>query len=83
MKAKDILNYWPDDEVGRILREYGEESNWRWLQKKIVQARQQGGLHSTGELRDLIQGATHGTKGGPLLNTVHRCIVLLCLFYSF
>lgn len=64
VKAKDILNYWPDDEVGRILREYGEESNWRWLQKKIVQARQQGGLHSTGELRDLIQGATHGTKGG-------------------
>ncbi|KAJ6997897.1 ribosomal RNA small subunit methyltransferase H [Populus alba x Populus x berolinensis] len=64
VKAKDILNYWPDDELGRILREYGEESNWRWLQKKIVQARQQGGLHSTGELRDLIQGATHGTKGG-------------------
>lgn len=64
MKAKDILNHWPDDEVGRILREYGEESNWHWLQKKIVQARQQGGLHSTGELRDLIQGATRGTKGG-------------------
>ncbi|CAK7346951.1 unnamed protein product [Dovyalis caffra] len=64
VKAKDILNYWPEDEVGRILREYGEESNWRWLQKKVVQARQQGGLHSTGELRDLIQGTTRGAREG-------------------
>ncbi|RXI09926.1 hypothetical protein DVH24_026568 [Malus domestica] len=28
LKAEDILNSWPDNEVGRILRDYGEESNW-------------------------------------------------------
>ncbi|MBA0703295.1 hypothetical protein Golax_015625 [Gossypium laxum] len=64
LKAEDILNSWPDSEVGRILRDYGEERNWRLLQNKIVQARLQGGLRSTGELVDVIRSATLGTKGG-------------------
>ncbi|KAL9442702.1 hypothetical protein AB3S75_016140 [Citrus x aurantiifolia] len=63
LKAEDILNSWPDAEVGRVLREYGEESNWRLLQNKIVQARLRGGLHSTGELVDLIQSVTPGMRG--------------------
>ncbi|XP_042478554.1 ribosomal RNA small subunit methyltransferase H [Macadamia integrifolia] len=66
LKAEDILNFWPEAEVGRILREYGEESNWQRLQKKIVNARLYGGLHSTGELVDLIQKtfpASGGRKG--------------------
>ncbi|TYJ24762.1 hypothetical protein E1A91_A07G001200v1 [Gossypium mustelinum] len=64
LKAEDILNSWPDSEVGRILRDYGEERNWRLLQNKIAQARLQGGLHSTGELVDVIRSTTPGTKGG-------------------
>ncbi|XP_044477526.1 ribosomal RNA small subunit methyltransferase H-like isoform X1 [Mangifera indica] len=64
LKAEDILNSWPDTELGQILQEYGEESNWRVLLKKIVQARNHGGLHSTGELVDLIRSVTPVTKGG-------------------
>ncbi|WCJ44377.1 Ribosomal RNA small subunit methyltransferase H [Euphorbia peplus] len=64
LKAKDILNSWPEAEVGRILREYGEESNWHFLQKKIVQARVGGGLHLTGDLVNLIRSTTHGARGG-------------------
>ncbi|POO03794.1 Ribosomal RNA small subunit methyltransferase H [Trema orientale] len=64
LRAEDILNSWPDAEVGRILREYGEESNWHSLQNKIVKARSHGGLHSTGELVDLIRNATSGSRGG-------------------
>ncbi|KAH0745640.1 hypothetical protein KY285_007297 [Solanum tuberosum] len=63
LKAEDILNSWPADEVGRILREYGEESNWYSLQNRIVKARLHGGLHSTNELVDLIQNSTSRTKG--------------------
>lgn len=63
LKAEDILNGWPEIEVGRILRVYGEESNWFSLQNKIVKARSQGGLHSTGELVDLIRKSTPGFKG--------------------
>jgi 16S rRNA (cytosine1402-N4)-methyltransferase len=63
LKAEDILNSWPDLEVGRILRDYGEESNWQSLQKRIVKARAMGGLHSTGELVKLIQ-RTCTSSGG-------------------
>ncbi|KAH0713540.1 hypothetical protein KY289_009499 [Solanum tuberosum] len=63
LKAEDILNSWPTDEVGRVLREYGEESNWYSLQNRIVKARLHGGLHSTNDLVDLIQNSTSRTKG--------------------
>lgn len=63
LKAEDILNSWPADEVGRVLREYGEESNWYSLQNRIVKARLHGGLHSTNELVVLIQNSTSRTKG--------------------
>ncbi|PKA65832.1 16S rRNA (cytosine1402-N4)-methyltransferase [Apostasia shenzhenica] len=55
LKAEDILNSWPEAEVGRIMREYGEESNWQLLLEKIVAARKKGGLHSTGEFLDLVR----------------------------
>ncbi|KAK4277100.1 hypothetical protein QN277_015150 [Acacia crassicarpa] len=64
LRAEDILNSWPSAEVGRILREYGEESNWRTWQNKIVEARLHGGLHSTSDLVDLIKRRCHPTKGG-------------------
>ncbi|CAI9784724.1 unnamed protein product [Fraxinus pennsylvanica] len=64
LKAEDILNSWPDSEVGRILRDYGEESNWHSLQNKIAKARLTGGLHSTRELVDLIRNSTSWTRGG-------------------
>lgn len=63
LKAEDILNSWPEAEVGRILRDYGEESNWRFLQNKIVSSRTCGGLHSTSELVDLVR-RTSARSGG-------------------
>ncbi|XP_042404682.1 ribosomal RNA small subunit methyltransferase H-like [Zingiber officinale] len=50
LTAKEILNSWPAAEVGKVLREYGEESNWQFIQNQIVEARAQGGLHTTDEL---------------------------------
>ncbi|RXI09974.1 hypothetical protein DVH24_021740 [Malus domestica] len=64
LKAEDILNSWPDNEVGRILRDYGEESNWYSLQNRIVRARSQGGLHTTGDLIHLIKSATPLSREG-------------------
>ncbi|CAA7394083.1 unnamed protein product [Spirodela intermedia] len=63
LKAEDILNSWPEAEVGRVLKEYGEESNWRLLQKKIMSARLHGGLHSTKELADLVRSTSPKSKG--------------------
>lgn len=49
--------------MGRILRDYGEESNWQFLQKQIAKARGSGGLHTTAELVDLIR-RTSTSSGG-------------------
>ncbi|XP_047325946.1 ribosomal RNA small subunit methyltransferase H [Impatiens glandulifera] len=64
LTAEDILNTWPEVELGRILRDYGEESNWYTLQNKIVKARLTGGLHSTRQLVNLIQNTSSRTRGG-------------------
>lgn len=64
LTAEDILNSWPEAEVGRIIRDYGEDNNWRALQKRIVKTRLTGGLHSTSDLVNLIRSSTSGGKGG-------------------
>ncbi|XP_010555458.1 PREDICTED: uncharacterized protein LOC104824957 [Tarenaya hassleriana] len=64
LKAEDIVNSWPESELGRVLRDYSEESNWYSLQNKIIKARLSGGLHSTGELVDLIRSMSPGNRGG-------------------
>ncbi|RID42389.1 hypothetical protein BRARA_J02273 [Brassica rapa] len=64
LTAEDIVNSWPESELGRILREYGEESNWHSLQTRIVKARLTGGLHSTGDLVDLIKRMSPPSRGG-------------------
>ncbi|KAL0736146.1 hypothetical protein Bca4012_012356 [Brassica carinata] len=64
LTAEDIVNSWPESELGRVLREYGEESNWYSLQTRIVKARLSGGLHSTGDLVDLIRGMSPPSRGG-------------------
>ncbi|EPS59720.1 hypothetical protein M569_15084, partial [Genlisea aurea] len=64
LRADDIINSWPAEEIGRILREYGEEANWFSLQNKIIKARSSGGLHSTGELVRLIRSSASSLRGG-------------------
>jgi hypothetical protein len=70
LRAEDILNSWPELELGRILREYGEESNWQSVQKQIVKARVMGGLHSTGDLVKLIQRMCSISSGMCDLSTM-------------
>lgn len=62
MTAEEILNKWPEAEVARILRDYGEERRWKQLARKIVEKRLAGGIHSTSELVELIGGSAFGKK---------------------
>ncbi|XP_042460165.1 ribosomal RNA small subunit methyltransferase H-like [Zingiber officinale] len=63
LTAEEILNSWPAVEVGKVLREYGEESNWQFIQNQIVEARAQGGLHTTDELVHLVRRASSKSGG--------------------
>ncbi len=57
LTAEKIVNEYPESEIERILREYGEERFSRQIATRISQARQSKRIKSTFELRSIIQGA--------------------------
>ncbi|MDO8530116.1 MAG: 16S rRNA (cytosine(1402)-N(4))-methyltransferase RsmH [bacterium] len=57
LTAQTIVNEYPEAEIERILREYGEERFSRQIATKIGHARQSKRVKSTFELRSIIQSA--------------------------
>jgi 16S rRNA (cytosine(1402)-N(4))-methyltransferase len=39
LSAEDIVNGWSEQELGRIIRDYGEDKMWRTIARRIVDAR--------------------------------------------
>jgi 16S rRNA (cytosine1402-N4)-methyltransferase len=62
MTAKEIVNEWPEKDLGEIFREYGEEPHWRRAAQAIVAARKKKPIETTKELADLIKDAIRGKK---------------------
>lgn len=50
LSAEAIVNTWGESEIGRIIREYGEDNQWRLLAKKIVQYRDRVPITTTFQL---------------------------------
>lgn len=55
LTAREIVNDWPEQEITRILFEYGEEKFSRRIAAKIVAARAKGPIDSTFQLVELIK----------------------------
>ncbi|MFC5651692.1 16S rRNA (cytosine(1402)-N(4))-methyltransferase RsmH [Paenibacillus solisilvae] len=73
LSANDIVNTWDEREISRILTNYGEERFARQIARKIVQAREQKPIETTGELVELIKSgipaATRRTGPHPAKRT--------------
>lgn len=54
ISAETIVNTWPEEELGRIFREYGEERSWRRAAKQIVKERGKKALKTTKDLVDVL-----------------------------
>jgi 16S rRNA (cytosine1402-N4)-methyltransferase len=39
LSALEVVNTWPEQDLGRILREFGEEKMWRSVARRIADAR--------------------------------------------
>ena len=61
--VKEIVNDWPEEEIARILRDYGEEKHWRLLARRICEKRVDNPITTTKELVAAI-GRVPGVKGG-------------------
>jgi 16S rRNA (cytosine1402-N4)-methyltransferase len=55
LTAAEIVNDWPEEEIAKILFEYGEEKFARRIAKEIVRARENGPIRTTGELAELVK----------------------------
>lgn len=57
MTAKDIVNEYSEDELYRVIHDYGEERFARNIARHIVTAMQNKIIETTGELIDVIKAA--------------------------
>lgn len=64
LTAFDVVNGWSQEELRRILWQYGEERYSGPIAAAIVRAREQAPIQTTGQLADLIRGAMPAKAGG-------------------
>ena len=55
LTAAEIVNTWPEEELKRILRDYGEERYAPRIAAAILRAREKGGVETTLELAEIIR----------------------------
>lgn len=73
VSAKDIVNTYPEAELARIIREYGEERYARNIARNIVKTRENRSIETTFQLVDIIRGSmpakARNGKGHPAKRT--------------
>lgn len=55
LTAYTILNTYSEQQIGKILRDYGEEQNWYKIAKNIVNERKKNAIVSTTQFVDIIK----------------------------
>jgi 16S rRNA (cytosine1402-N4)-methyltransferase len=63
--AMDLVNDLPEEELARILFEYGEERRARRIASAIGRARARSPIRTTDELTRVVAGAVGRRRGGP------------------
>lgn len=73
MTAADLLNQYSEEQLYRIIRDYGEDRFAKNIAKHIVRARQQEAIRTTGQLNEIIKAAipakVRATGGHPSKRT--------------
>jgi len=64
MRAYDIVNEESEQELARILHDYGEERASRRIARMIVDARRRGPLETTADLRAIVERALGARRRG-------------------
>ena len=63
--AMDLVNSAAEEELARVIFEYGEERRSRHVAAAIVRARSRSQIATTGELARIVAGAVGGRRSGP------------------
>ena len=60
LTAKEIINKWSEEALGKIFRELGEEPRWRQAAQAIAAARKKQPIETTKQLSEVICGMSKG-----------------------
>lgn len=81
LTAEEIVNEYPEKELYRIIRDYGEDNFAKNIAKHICMAREQKPIQTTGELNEIIKAAipakVRATGGHPSKRT-YQAIRIEC-----
>ena len=69
--AEQILNSWPEAELARVFREYGEERHWRAYASRVVDAREKGAIRTTHQLSAALGSIGSRDKGSRSKQKIH------------
>lgn len=73
ISAKDIVNEYPESELFRVIKDYGEERFAKSIARNIVRQREKKQIETTGELVDIIRASmpakARNGKGHPAKRT--------------
>lgn len=64
LTAAEIVNHWPQPTIEQILREKGEEWQFKKIARAIVESRQKQKIETTGDLVRIIESALNIHYGG-------------------
>ena len=70
VSASDIVNTWPDTDLARVIRDFGEEPHALRVAQAIIAARQEAPIRTTGQLAEVVTAAMpaavrYGSGGHP------------------
>ncbi len=72
--AADIVNSYEGEELGRILKEYGEIKNYRCFAKSIIEARENKVIKTTGELIECLNNCYPQHKKNKFMAQVFQAL---------
>lgn len=57
VSAATLVNTMSEEELGELIRDYGEERSWQAVARKVVAARAEGPIETTAELAAIVRSA--------------------------
>ena len=72
--AKDVVNDYPEEDLQKVFREYGEIKNSRCTAKVIVEERQLNPIKTTAQLAEIVEKCFPPTKRNKFLAMVFQAL---------
>lgn len=74
LTAREVVNEYSPAELGRILREYGEEKHWKLIVRNIVNERTGAPIENTAQLAEIVSRAVPAKQLNKTLARVFQAI---------